>query len=94
MLQTIDLDVELSAAHKGYFQFRLCELNRLGSSTPEDASCFRHLLQLEGGGTEFYLGSGGAGHYRPRVRLPQGVTCSQCVLQWYYRGGEHSFPYI
>ena len=87
--QVVDLDVDLNAAHKGHFEFRLCELNKLGSSTPEDSSCFdQHLLQLEAGGTNFEIGNGGPGHYYPRIRLPQGVTCSQCVLQWYYQAGK------
>ncbi|CAG7710001.1 unnamed protein product [Allacma fusca] len=85
--QTVDIDVDLTTSHKGYFQFRLCDNGRNG--VPEEQSCFdRNLLQLEQGGTNFPI-TGPSGHYYPKVKLPQGVTCSHCVLQWHYVAGNN-----
>jgi len=55
----------------------------------------RHLLELvempgQGDGvvdgTKFRIG-GTTGKFFPTVKLPAGVTCENCVLQWYWTTG-------
>ncbi|XP_076458575.1 uncharacterized protein LOC143292274 [Babylonia areolata] len=89
--QVIEVYVQLTANHKGYFEFRLCQHeNPLTNITQECLD--RHLLHLaqdssQGGGS-------GSGAYsstqdlRIKLRLPRGLTCRACVLQWKYNAGN------
>jgi hypothetical protein len=78
------VEAELTMSHKGFMEWRLCPQG-------ESQSCFdRHLLQLVGGGVGgSRLPVTGTGTYRTQLRLPQGLTCSHCVLQWNYRAGNN-----
>lgn len=63
------------------FQFRNIESN---ITQP-----FRNLLEVVNGeGNKFYIGNENK-HYKPIVRLPAGLTCSQCTLQWTYVCGNN-----
>ncbi|XP_067659361.1 uncharacterized protein [Haliotis asinina] len=83
------VEVKITSNHKGYFEFRLCPHNDI--HTPATQACLdRHLLQVEYNGlvsTKYELGPG-RGIFKMNVRLPPGVTCSQCVFQWKYRTGN------
>jgi len=84
--QTVDVEVYLSAAHLGFFEFRLCQWNQW--LVPEEQSCFdRNLLHFSDGNTKFYV-TQGPGTYYPKVVLPNDVTCNQCVFQWKYTAGN------
>ena len=49
---------------------------------------FRHVLDVvNGDGKKYYVGNYN-GFYKPVVKLPVGVTCSQCILQWDYTCGN------
>ncbi len=39
-------------------------------------------------GFKYFVPDQGSRKYVARVRLPEGVTCSACILQWRYRGGN------
>jgi len=89
--QVIEVEVELTRSHKGGMEWRLCsEPGEGGKGETQD--CFnRHVLRLaDGGGNN----NGGTklpvnltGMYKTKLKLPDGVTCSHCVLQWNYRAG-------
>ncbi len=66
-------------------EWRLCE-NPQGGETQE---CFnRHLLQrADGSGSKLPVVSG-SGWYRTQLRLPAGLRCNHCVIQWNYRAGK------
>jgi len=83
--EVIDIEVQLTAAHKGYMEWRLCETPTSG----ETQACFnRNLLQLaDGSGSKLPVTS--TGWYKTQVRLPAGVTCNHCVIQWNYRAGNN-----
>ena len=50
----------------------------------EDPDTDRHLLErVDGAGTRFHPGPGNK-VFEVRLELPEGLTCSQCVLQWRY----------
>ncbi|XP_060076005.1 uncharacterized protein LOC132555669 [Ylistrum balloti] len=84
--QTISVNVQITASHKGYFEFRLCPHNN--TSTRVSQACLdHHVLQQTDGSTRVYE----AGHptnYTIHLKLPAGVTCSQCLLQWKYNAGN------
>ena len=85
--QTIEVEIEITANHKGFFVFKLCENNNLQAD--KDQSCFEnHVLDVvNGDGKKYYVGTYN-GWYKPVVKLPDGVTCAQCILQWDYTAGN------
>ena len=83
--QVVKVTVDVTANHKGYFQFSLCPHNK--PSVPAPGSCFTS-LRLSSGGKKFFIGPG-TGSQSALVRLPAGLTCSQCVLQWRYVAGNN-----
>ncbi|XP_013418916.1 uncharacterized protein LOC106179736 [Lingula anatina] len=85
--QVIDIEVYLTAAHKGWFEFRLCPHNN--PSIPATQACLdRYLLQrADGSGARTQVDKGPT-TYRMKYKLPAGLTCSQCVMQWKYRTGN------
>merc|ERR1712117_359284 len=85
--QTIRISVDVTANHKGYFMFRLCQNPSPG--VPATESCFsQNVLKMVGGSDKFYIGSG-TGTQSVQVQLPVGVTCTTCVLQWKYVAGNN-----
>ncbi|OWF42440.1 uncharacterized protein LOC110461062 [Mizuhopecten yessoensis] len=85
--QTIDIGVEITANHFGFFEFRLCPNNDVHKVATQE--CLdKHLLTLDNAaGTRYYLG-GRRGTINLKAKLPEGLTCSQCVLQWRYKTGN------
>ncbi|CAL8139160.1 unnamed protein product [Orchesella dallaii] len=82
--QVIEVEVDITAAHKGYMEWRLCT-----DPSQENQACFnQNLLQLNGNlGTK--VGVDNTGIYRANLRLPDGVKCNHCILQWNYRAGNN-----
>ncbi|CAG5119060.1 unnamed protein product [Candidula unifasciata] len=85
--KTISITVTITVNHKGYFEFSLCPNNNV-HRTVTDECLQRHILQLEDGQTRFQLKSGVTGDITIKAKLPPGVTCSQCVLRWFYKTGN------
>ncbi|CAK8993802.1 Chitin-binding type-4 domain-containing protein [Durusdinium trenchii] len=144
---TIDIQVEITAHHWGWFEFRLANLDeagtltqdalnehvlefdeaftlsqhngemRTGHSSPADYRGDPSVYSIEHAKCQYLIGSpdgsccnnGGAcsdgnnnkhrwmlpdpqkrpnKSYTMRYKLPQGVTCNNCVLQWYYQTGN------
>jgi len=82
--EIMQTDVEITASHMGQMTFSLCD-----AVTRETKECFdTYPLQMAEGGTTYPVGSN-TGHYYPRVKLPEGVTCEHCVLQWTYTAGNN-----
>ncbi|CAL8117189.1 unnamed protein product [Orchesella dallaii] len=82
--QVIDIEVELTQAHKGYMEWRLCT-----NPGQENQACFnQNVLRLaNGSGTKLPVSS--TGMYRTQLRLPAGVRCNHCIIQWNYRAGNN-----
>jgi hypothetical protein len=104
--QVIDIDLSISAYHKGRVSFSIC------NSATLSESCFNiHLTRadsLQPGSRYLYLpttstaavtvgpnltSNPGAGQkYSMRFKLPDGFTCTRCVLRWYYLTGNSCHP--
>ncbi|GAB6030370.1 hypothetical protein CHUAL_007249 [Chamberlinius hualienensis] len=85
MGQTIDVWVDLTVNHNGWFEFRLCPNNDIHKIATQE--CLNeYLLELEEGGTRWYLPAGfpSTGDIYLKFKLPPNLTCSQCVMQWHY----------
>lgn len=76
--------VDLTASHRGYWEFKLCpEPDR------NEQECFdQYILELEDGGTTFRPDRGSS-KYEVSYRLPSGLVCDHCVLQWRYTAGNN-----
>lgn len=87
--------VQITSNHRGKFVFNLCALdganNSSSSSSAETAACFeRNALRLaNGGAAEFVLPTAKPGMFDVRLRLPEGLRCEHCVLQWTYVAGNN-----
>ncbi|RHZ41653.1 hypothetical protein DYB26_013603 [Aphanomyces astaci] len=82
---TIGVQVQLTANHKGFFEFGLCKLNSLNDKETEE--CFQALA--EPSGLKEWQVPPGNGFFDIQYVLPSGVTCdgdSHCVLRWHYTG--------
>jgi len=86
--QVIDIEIELTAYHQGFFEFRLCPLNT--KTRPASQTCLdKHILKRDTGGEKIYPSPPSqGGRYWLKYQLPKGMTCSQCVLQWRYFAGN------
>lgn len=82
--QVIDVQVDLTANHKGSFTFKMCANNNINRDSGQH--CFdRHNLKVYPEMTDNYtLPSAVPGSFYVKLKLPDGLTCSQCVLQWTY----------
>ena len=72
----------------GWFEFKLCP--KASAEELVTQECLdKHLLTLGDGTTRFPVDKNIVGvMYQIPVQLPSDVICENCVLQWYYRGGN------
>nr|XP_053647621.1 uncharacterized protein LOC128699121 [Cherax quadricarinatus] len=88
--QVINIEAELTTNHKGRMEVRLCPHN--DPSTAITQECFdQYPLPLEGTSDFRFIipeDSPKAGVFTWKVKLPDGVTCSACVIQWTYFAGN------
>ncbi|KAJ8686474.1 hypothetical protein QAD02_022268 [Eretmocerus hayati] len=88
--QEIDVEVELTSNHLGYFEMNICPNNNPKKEATQE--CFdKHPLYLAGTDDPRFiipLDSDKKAIFRYKVQLPPYITCSQCVLQWNYYTGN------
>lgn len=85
--QVASIVVELTSNHGGYMEFRLCANNDV--TKPITQQCLdENLLEIVGYNGVRYDVSPRDSQVLLQVKLPEGLTCTQCVLQWKYQGGE------
>ncbi|RZC40868.1 Chitin bind 3 domain containing protein, partial [Asbolus verrucosus] len=78
----IDVNVELTTNHRGFFNFSLCILQ--DSNGPESGEdCFQPLTL--GDESRQHKVVAGEMKINTTVKLPDGVTCDRCVLRWHYQ---------
>ncbi|XP_076454171.1 uncharacterized protein LOC143289153 [Babylonia areolata] len=89
--QVIEVHVQLTANHRGYFEFRLCQHDNPFKNITQ--KCLdQHLLTLDNTGERRYKVPDGPYSATKdiylKLRLPDDVKCSACVLQWKYNAGN------
>ncbi|TRY70276.1 hypothetical protein TCAL_11548 [Tigriopus californicus] len=91
MGQTIEVEVELSTNHWGWFELKLCPLNDANEITTQECLDQHPLFRAEDPSSSKYPipdGTEKSAYLKYEVLLPQGITCSQCVIQWTYHTGN------
>ncbi|KAF0690962.1 hypothetical protein As57867_017660, partial [Aphanomyces stellatus] len=68
---TVDIQIQITANHKGFFEFGLCKLN--GKADKETEECFQSLAQPNG--EKQWQLPAGAQTFSMQYKLPSGVTC-------------------
>ncbi|XP_063227545.1 uncharacterized protein LOC134533804 [Bacillus rossius redtenbacheri] len=86
--QAFTAAVDLTANHKGYFQFDLCPLR--SADELETDECFsRYPLSQAEGSTQYRVPSTKPGYYNVSLVLPAGLRCERCVFRWTYVAGNN-----
>jgi len=89
--EAIEVKVVLTANHKGYFEFRLCNLDNSPNSDATQECLDRRVLKIAGTGSTRFgdVGPYGSTSISVRVQLPSDVACRHCVFQWKYTTGNN-----
>uniref|UniRef100_A0A336M0X4 CSON009773 protein n=1 Tax=Culicoides sonorensis TaxID=179676 RepID=A0A336M0X4_CULSO len=84
----ITATVKITANHKGYFVFDLCNMDPLKSigKSMEEENCFEKVITYNGS-EQFILPSTDPGQYYVELKLPS-MKCKHCVLRWTYTAGN------
>lgn len=86
--QVFKSTVEITANHRGFFEFKLCPHNDPSTEVTQDCLDYYPLELADGSGTKYYP-SAGTGPFSVQLILPNHLTCSQCVFQWTYTAGNN-----
>jgi hypothetical protein len=90
--QTISIQIKITAPHGGRFSFGVCPVPDGASPATERRVVTQACLdrnRLTGlSGPYWWLGKQGAGNYTMEFKLPAGIVCKRCVLQWHYETGN------
>ena len=79
--QTIDTTIHVGALHKGgVHTFKICRAS-LGQD-PTQECLDANALKFSTGNKVEDLKDGTKNNYEYKIKLPEGLTCDHCVLQW------------
>lgn len=84
MGQVINTTAEITANHGGYMEYRICPNNDSRKEATQECLDQHVLLRADGKGTRVVIDTGRTGYWIMDYKLPAGMTCSQCVVQWKY----------
>ena len=94
----ITLKISFSANHQGRMQFSICDLPDKRMSPYEERSlttqrCFNKniLRRADNKGVYSYL-RGNEERLTVKYKLPRGMKCKHCVLQWHWETGNSCCP--
>ncbi|KAK3587684.1 hypothetical protein CHS0354_042468 [Potamilus streckersoni] len=87
-IKSIEVTVRIPAYHKGYFEFRLCHNNNPKANVTQECLDMNHLAVSGTGVTRYDINFLQQLHYTFHIDLPEGLECTQCVLQWKYNTGN------
>ncbi|CAN7940817.1 unnamed protein product [Ixodes hexagonus] len=89
--QVINAMVQLTANHRGYFEFRLCPVNNPSVAATDECMALHPLRMADDptGSTRYMVTSGRSKEFNIKLKLPEDMTCSQCVFQWTYTAGNN-----
>ncbi|XP_013416596.1 uncharacterized protein LOC106178104 [Lingula anatina] len=86
--KTITAKVDITANHRGWFEFRLCPNDEPTVQVTHE--CLdQYLLELaDGSGTRWEVSSDEKRLFEIQLRLPSFLRCEHCVFQWKYHAGN------
>jgi len=85
----ISVTVDITAHHKGWFEFKVCPIVE-GKEVTQECLDQYPLYINEANGTRYHLPPGSTvGIYKFIVRLPEKLTCDRCFFQWHYTCGNN-----
>jgi hypothetical protein len=88
--QVMDVTVQITANHLGYFEFRICPLPNFPHEDGTQECLDKHLLEFaDGSGTQYKVTTSRLGKYEMKLKLPDGFKCEHCVFQWHYHAGNN-----
>jgi hypothetical protein len=79
---TIKIIIKITANHKGFFVFDICNLDR----HKETEECFKEKV-FTPKGQNYVLTSDDSKEYEVLLKLPDNLFCEHCVLRWTYHTG-------
>lgn len=82
---TISVTAKITANHRGYFYFRICNVD----NARESDECFEQNKVLISTGSTYPLPSTESKDYTLSIILPSNLVCNHCVLQWTYVAGNN-----
>ncbi|XP_018009620.1 uncharacterized protein LOC108667142 [Hyalella azteca] len=85
--QVIEATAQITANHKGFFEFRICPTNDPSIEATQDCLDRYPLYGVGSSDHRLYIGHNN-GNHSFRLRLPQQLNCRHCVLQWRYVAGN------
>ena len=87
--QVIDIEFAITAQHQGWIEFRLGDIG----AKPITQAKLKYTLPvvgLDGMGTRFYFPpKSSSGDFKTKVKLPDDLSCDNCVLQWWWTAGNN-----
>ncbi|XP_022788067.1 uncharacterized protein LOC111327995 [Stylophora pistillata] len=83
--QTIDVVIDITSNHQGYFRFSLGKLVK----RPITQEQLKYVLLQPDGSNTWQLHSSQNGKFTIKLDLPKGLTCDHCVLQWWWTVGNN-----
>jgi len=86
--QEIDITVDITANHLGFFTFRLCPAESEDRDPQQDCFDANVLKVLPDMEDKYYLPNSNVGDFVVRVQLPE-IECERCILQWTYTAGNN-----
>lgn len=81
----IQVSIDVTANHWGYFRFDICNLDTNKGRETED--CFAP-LNLANGEPRYYLPSSDTKVFNVTLQLPKDFACKHCVMRWTYVTGN------
>lgn len=86
-VKEVEFRVNISASHLGYYEFRLCS-KRSADELIEQDCLDQTLLETIYGTTRVNVDQGNVVYSTPLFKLPDGLKCDFCVLQWTWVSGN------
>lgn len=80
--QVIPITIHISANHRGWYEFRLCNNNNPWARDSQECLNKQVLSMADGSGTRYTLDGAIRNDHTIYVQLPARLSCTHCVLQW------------
>ncbi|XP_060596745.1 mucin-2-like isoform X2 [Ruditapes philippinarum] len=83
-----NITIILTANHFGWMEFRICPNNDVKKRVTKECLDQHVLQRADGTGPKTMINDRRTGQWIMAYKLPKGMTCTQCVIQWKYHAGN------